>query len=95
MCAGSLDMNSASVICRENKNLFNNGAVRSGSRVGYEGVRYDKGKVECSGEEDGMNVCSVFVVKVDSCPHGDAIVDCTESESMKIVTRNCNNIAHQ
>lgn len=83
MCAGSLDANSASVVCRENKNQFGHG-VRSGSHVGYEGVRYNKGKVECSGEEDGMNLCSVFVLKVDSCPQGDAIVDCTESESLNV-----------
>ena len=85
MCAGSLDMNSASVICRENKNLFSHG-IRSGSRVGYEGVRYDKGTVECGGVEDGMNMCSVFVVKVNSCPQGDAIVDCTESEYLKVLS---------
>lgn len=69
------------MICRENKNLFSHG-VRSGSHVGYKGVRYNKGTVECGGEEDGMNMCSVFVVKVEVCPQGDAIIDCTESESL-------------
>ena len=69
------------MICRENKNLFSHG-IRSGSHVGYKGVRYNKGTVECSGEENGMNMCSVFVVKVEACPRGDAIIDCTESKSL-------------
>ena len=59
--------------------MFSHG-IRRGNRTSYVGVRYNKGTVECSGEEDGMNMCSVFVVKVESCPQGDAIVDCTESK---------------
>ena len=84
MCADALDINSASVICRENKNLFAHGVRNGSNHVGYKGVRYSRGTVECSGEEEGMNMCSVFVVKVDSCPQGDAIADCTESESLNV-----------
>ena len=72
------------MVCKENKNLFSQ-RIRSGSHADYDGVRY-KGTVECSGDEDGMNMCSVFVVKVESCPKGDAIVDCTESKLFSLKT---------
>ena len=77
LCVDSMNVKAASVVCKENKQLFGNG-VRRGNHDYYEGVRYS-GKVECVGDEEGMNMCSVFVIKVDVCPQGDAIVDCTPS----------------
>lgn len=78
LCVDSFNRKAASVVCRENKYLFVHG-IRSGHKhSSYEGVRY-KGRVECTGDEEGMNLCSVFVMKVESCPKGDAIVECTAS----------------
>ena len=78
LCAESVDEKAATVMCKENKKMFNHG-IRSGNHGNYTGVRYS-GRVECNGDEDGMNMCSVFVAIVDACEKGDAIVDCTESE---------------
>ena len=77
LCAESVDEKAATVMCKENKKMFSHG-VRSGNHSNYQGVRYG-GRVECNGNEEGMNLCSVFVATVSACLQGDAILDCTAS----------------
>ena len=78
LCVDSFNRNAASVVCRENRHLFIHRIRRGTHHDGYEGLRY-RGMVECAGDEEGLNLCSVFVMKVESCPKGDALVDCTAS----------------
>ena len=77
LCSGVLNAKSASVVCKENKNLFNHG-MRVGNHDSYNGTRYT-GIISCKAEDEKMDNCVKFFVKVDECSEGEVMVDCTPS----------------
>ena len=75
LCANVLNDNSAAVICKENKNLFSRG-MRIGHHASYNGTRY-AGFIFCDAEDEGMDKCLKYLTKVNSCPTGEVMLDCT------------------
>ena len=74
LCANVLDDNAATVVCKENRNLFSHG-TRVGNHIGYTGIRYT-GFIFCDSEDEGMDKCVKFLGKVSSCSAGEVLLDC-------------------
>ena len=75
LCSKVLTDVAASVVCKENRFLFKRG-MRVGNHVSYSGPRY-AGFIFCDPEDEGMDKCLKYLTKVNSCPSGEVLLDCT------------------
>ncbi len=83
MCFDSLQPKVASVICRENSEMFPL-RMRKASHSDRSKTKY-RCSLACSGNEDSFNECPKICLTVSECSSQEAVVDCSPGECV------CNN----
>ena len=76
MCAGTVDINTANVVCRETRTLFAKSIQNRTARA--HGILYN-GSVECKGEELTLSDCKLSLA-VSNCSNGVVEVICSKSK---------------
>lgn len=79
ICAGTLDINGATVMCRESQVLFARSYSSEKLESSYNGLIYD-GKITCTGDESSLADCTAIQLSnVTTCNDGVVTVTCTAS----------------
>ena len=77
VCAGTVDINAANVVCRETRTLFAKSIQNRTARA--HGKLYG-GSVKCEGEELTLSDCKLSLASVSYCSNGVVEVSCSESK---------------
>ena len=79
MCDGTIDIDGAAAVCREDRGLFAKSIEAQSDNSG--GIFY-QGNIDCQGEETRLEKCTLAIQSVSSCSGGVVNVICTSGEQM-------------